>query len=294
MDHSIVQAEASTITVPSGLTTTEELDAAADRLIAELSTIADHSTPRRKYGSGEGVAWWSREVEDAVQEARRARRRYQANPSRLMFTRWQEANKVQKNIITREKQRLWRKTIARASSENKDVWALARWARLRSHAPTASTMPPLRRPHDDNNTPAATTHADKARILAEKFFPCPPADLSDIADRSWVDRPHPNPVPLNREVTAEDVAEVCGRTAPWKAAGTEDNIPVGLLKACGMPAFKAVAALASASLEIEYFPRRFKLSGKVLLPKPSKTTQKQGLCWRMEANCTAQRGRQGH
>ena len=138
-----------------------------------------------------------------------------------------------KHLLTihNKKQRLWRKTIARASSENKDVWALARWARLRSHAPTASTMPPLRRPHDDDNAPAATTHADKARILAEKFFPCPLADLSDITDRSWVDRPHPDPVPLNREVTAEDVAEVCRRTAPWKAAGTEDNIPVGLLKA---------------------------------------------------------------
>ena len=57
MVRSIVPAEASTITVPSGLTTTEELDAAADRLIAELSTIADHSTPRRRQGSGEGVAW---------------------------------------------------------------------------------------------------------------------------------------------------------------------------------------------------------------------------------------------
>ncbi|CAK7567080.1 MAG: hypothetical protein SEPTF4163_005039 [Sporothrix epigloea] len=42
----------------------------------------------------------------------------------------------------------------------------------------------------------------KARLLAEKVFPCPPADLSDIADRSWVDRLHPDPVPLNRELTA--------------------------------------------------------------------------------------------
>ena len=80
MDRSIVQAEASTITVPSGLTTTEELDTAADRLIAELSTIADHSTPRRRQGSGEGVAWWSREVEEATRDARRARRQLSGEP----------------------------------------------------------------------------------------------------------------------------------------------------------------------------------------------------------------------
>ena len=70
--------------------------------------------------------------------------------------------------------------------------------------------------------------------------------------------------------------------APWKAAGTEDDIPAGLLITCGVPAYRAIAALASANLELEYFPRRFKLSGKVVLPRPGKTTQERGYAggWR--------------
>jgi hypothetical protein len=57
---------------------------------------------------------------------------------------------------------------------------------------------------------------------------------------------------------------------PWKAPG-EDNIPAGLLKACGKPLYQVLAALITSSFNAAYFPRRFRTAKVLVLPKPNKT-----------------------
>jgi hypothetical protein len=46
-------------------------------------------------------------------------------------------------------------------------------------------MPPLTR--SESETPSAFSYAEKAALLAERFFPASSADLSDIQDYTFLD-----------------------------------------------------------------------------------------------------------
>ena len=65
---------------PQGLkaqvSTKEGLDQAFRELASELRRIAEVTTPRRKISQGQQSPWWSEEVEEAVEEARRAERNH--------------------------------------------------------------------------------------------------------------------------------------------------------------------------------------------------------------------------
>jgi hypothetical protein len=56
---------------------------------------------------------------------------------------------------------------------------------------------------------------------------------------------------------------------PWKALG-KDNIPAGLLKACGKPLYQVLATLIISSFDAAYFLRRFRTAKVLVLPKPNK------------------------
>lgn len=104
-------------------------------------------------------------------------------------------------------------------------------------------------------------------------FGNPYADLSDITDTSFVQYTFPEPrAQLLRSVTAADVAAALGRTKPWKAPG-HDGLPVGFLRACGLPLCRAIADLTNASFMQEHFPRCFRAARTVVLPKQGKTIE---------------------
>lgn len=115
----------------------------------------------------------------AVRAAAVAHRRYRAVSSRHTRRELNEATRVQRRAIKEARTRGWRLAVARASKNPKDIWRLQRWARLRSHTPhEPATMPALRR--SENAPLSASTHAEKAQVLAARFFPNIEADLSDI------------------------------------------------------------------------------------------------------------------
>ena len=59
----------------------------------------------------------------------------------------------------------WRRGVAEASADNKKIWNLERWARLRSHTrPDPVTLPPLSQA--EGEPPTARTHKEKAAMLA--------------------------------------------------------------------------------------------------------------------------------
>ncbi|KAL2116264.1 hypothetical protein VTJ04DRAFT_8431 [Mycothermus thermophilus] len=132
----------------------------------------------------------------------------------------------------------------------------------RKHPPK---LPALQDPHGG---PDLTTFEAKARALASRFFPDPPADLSDVQDPDlaceW-----PNSFEIREQVTPKDVYEALKETAPWKAPGA-DLLPTGLLKACGRPLARVLAVLATGCLRLGWFPPRFKVAKTVVLQKPGK------------------------
>src|SRR2546429_5431614 len=108
-------------------------------------------------------------------------------------------------------------------------------------------MPELRRSKDDEYV--ARTHAEKAALLTEKFFPEPKANLDDIVDTTFGDHTFGDTFEIDRTVDSDDIALVLKRAGAWKATG-HDLFPNGFLKACGPPLFEALATIATASFRV--------------------------------------------
>src|SRR5438045_2077859 len=166
MDQRKVEDNAVHIRPVGSLQSPEDLDKAVTQLTEQLSYIADVSTPRRKSPAyGRQVDWWDKDVDEAVRATRKAQRQYCATRSQHYWEGLQRAASKQGATIQRAKTKAWRKRIARASGDTKEIWALKRWAWLRSHAPPEQPMiPELRRSAGDEYV--ARTHAEKAALLA--------------------------------------------------------------------------------------------------------------------------------
>ena len=272
MDRKAVEDSAVHIRPVGLLQSPEDLDEAVAQLTEQLSYIADASMPRKKpLAYGRQVDWWDRDVDEAVRATRRAQRQYRAMRSQHHWENLQQAASKQGATIRRAKTKAWRKRIMRASGNPKEIWALERWARLRSHTlPEQPTMPELRRSAGDEYV--ARTHSEKAALLAEKFFPDPEADLDDIGDTTFGDHTFGNTFEIDWAVDSDDIALVLKRAGPWKAPGY-DLFPNGFLKACGPPLYEALAAIATASFRIGYFPSCFRRANVVVLQKPGKSVQ---------------------
>ena len=68
-----------------------------------------------------------------------------------------EAQQTLDETVRKAQRRAWRNAVAKASKDNKAIWKIKRWARLRSHLP----IEPLRIPDldtGDPQQPTATTH----------------------------------------------------------------------------------------------------------------------------------------
>ncbi|EAQ87806.1 hypothetical protein CHGG_04425 [Chaetomium globosum CBS 148.51] len=238
--------------LPTRTRTVEGLDKALDSLAS-----CGYSSP-----------WWTVEVQQAAREARRAERL--TKETRAEYC-WEELSERLKDLArtTREaRTRAWRNSLQEASEAKKpdQMWSLERWARLRSFLPPEP--PRLPEFKDSSGQVTAETHDRKASALAERFFPDPPANPTDVEDQAFLGSWNPG-FDVVQAVTPTEITEAIGRASPWKAPG-EDLLPMGLLKACGAPLAEVLALLATRCLELGWFPNRFKRAKTVVLPKPVK------------------------
>jgi hypothetical protein len=270
MDSELVAIEAQNLYITDNLSTPERLELAVEHLTTQLIWLANATTPRRKTNNGHSETWWSQEVEGTIYQARGARRRYKASPTNQNWRLLQEASSQQLRTIQDAKTKNWRQVVAEASKDSRRIWNLEKWARLRSHCPPDPLiLPPLQQP---DTTELAISHSEKAAILAQRFFPESIADLSnirlDLQDYQY------QRFPLSQAITQEEVANILYNTGAWKAPGT-DLLPIGFLKACGPPLATLLARIVTASLQLEHFPKQFRVAKVIVLRKPGKTIQQQ-------------------
>jgi hypothetical protein len=251
------------------LTDTNRIEQATSDLLSTLQTIAATTTPTRKPFSGRAAPWWNDSVRTAVGEARAEGRRYQENHSEAAWATLQEAIAAQRKAIREARTASWRGLVDKASNDPKVLWQLAKWGRLRSHQKREPlTMPDLT--SGVEGSPIACTHAEKATLLADRFFPDSVADLTDVTDTTFGRDTFPaDPLVLPQTVTADDVEQTLRYTGAWKAPG-DDGLPVGFLRACGPPLYHTLAAIATASFQVGYFPTCCKTAKVVVIQKPGK------------------------
>ena len=266
LDKELVRAEAKLLfrhIVP--VDSMEELKQAFDWVVGSLQTLADLATPKRKVSTGKGMPWWCREVQEAATEAKRERRRYLQARCENTWQRYSEAVAKQKREIGAAQERSWYQKLEDTARDSESLWSLQRWARLRSQAPPEEHgIPALKRSEGD--TQPAVTHAEKTKVLADRFFPSPPADLTDVV-------PDPLSLPqrfvIDKEVDELDIQIIVASIASWKSPG-DDLLPNGFLTACGEPLYRCLAYLSNKSFELGWFPERFRTARVAVIPKPNK------------------------
>jgi hypothetical protein len=146
------------------------INRAFDELATELTIIADLATFRRKPDSGKGAGWWGPKVHGALADAKLERKAYIAASSEEAWTRYQSKLRKVRQTINAAKDSSWRRALAAAIYNEKGLWKLEKWARLRSWAPPEdAAMPPLRWSETDDTL--EKTHQGKAELLGPEILP---------------------------------------------------------------------------------------------------------------------------
>ena len=247
----------------------------ADILLEVITEVANEAVPKRK-APGEGfqpLPYWNAELDELRVKSRAARREYFRTREREAATALREINRAIRRECRKASNLHWRaliRTAAETAAGLPVFWKIERWARLRSHSARESTeVPALTHPVTGE---VMTDHEGKADALAAKFFPCPPADLSDIPDEDFgnIATWPVCPFEINMEVDEADVKGAMGRNG--KAPGA-DRIPFAMLRAGCDQLARLIADLAEHSLCSGQYPGRFKEADTVVIPKPGKTRE---------------------
>ena len=182
-----------------------------------------------------------------MSEAKRAERAYKQTPYDHLQQRLKQSLQEQSTAIRLAQTKAWRSTLQEATTDPSLLWKLERWARTKSFQPAEPPkLPPLK---GASGQPDLTTHSQKAEALAARFFPNPPATLSDIYDTTF-DQAFDQPwFEVRKGVTIKDIAKALATISPWKAPG-DDQIPTGLIKAYSRPLYQVLAILYTRCLEL--------------------------------------------
>ena len=215
-----------------------------------------------------GRSWWSKEVQQAVDDYKAALRR-RDRPDRVL-----EARRLRNKTVRRAQTGSFRDAVYQASGDPKGLWKLARWGREGSHQPP---QPPRVPTLKLDRRCQASTFGEKAQAFREQFFPSPEsADLSDIRGDTTGDRQDELPAP---QVTEDDIVATITTLPNDKAPGVS-GVPNRFLKLMGKPLARALRIITQGCLDWEYYPTTFKLARTIVLKKPGKPDYQQPRAWR--------------
>ena len=248
----------------------ERIDTYAAEIQAFLSNLLTKCTPSPKPRRHKPAHYWPR-VQEEVLRCRRLLSKAQTTGYPADWETFRLAQMAKGKLLARERRDDFRKAMAEACAQEDQMWRIARWGRLYSHAPAAPPgIPPLTRPDGSK----ATTPDDKEEALAAAFFPEP-------RDRNPPEEdPHPRPtIAINQTVTPPQIEDALRRTASTSAPGP-DGIPNLLLKCLSSPVAEGLAPLATAAWKCGHLPTPFRVSTTIALRKPQKADYSAVKAWR--------------
>jgi hypothetical protein len=247
----------------STLETPRQIDSAVDQLITVVQRGVEESTPWAK-PSPQANRAWTKECGKAVQDTRRAFRKY---ISTHLPEDW-EAYKLTRNqkgrIVKRALRRGFRNFIEEAIDQGpQGLWRVAKWARNRGQQ-AGATMPALAGAQG-----LAETNEQKVHTLRSVFFPQPPeADLSDMQNTNSACQNLPLP-----PVTIAETEAALRKAPPDKAPGS-DSLPNKLWKILSNQGSQSsrlftplITSLFDACVRIGHNPSHFQTSITVTLRK---------------------------
>ncbi|KAI0995164.1 hypothetical protein K3495_g13016 [Podosphaera aphanis] len=139
-----------------------ETTEAIQNLITELIPKAKPSKYAKPY--------WTKECSQVVKDARKARRRWTQLGTEDSWVEYNKATNRKKKQIKKDKVIGWRITVTEVSQDPKKMWKLAEWARKSTEE--KQRLPQIPEIRDATGT-MHTTDIDKAKAMAQHFFPLP-------------------------------------------------------------------------------------------------------------------------
>jgi hypothetical protein len=242
-----------------------EIEAYASYLSDQIARILEETVPLRR-PSRYAQLWWNPQVAAAVQEAKRAQRRWLRTRDQEDRSEAARLGAVRAEVIRQAKQASFRQFVS-DEAQGEGLWRLSKWSKSGSKGPIL--IPPLQ-----TSSGLAETFEAKTQALVEQFFPSTEADLSDIPGQR-----NREEFEVEQGTTLEEITAILNGCSSRSAPGS-DGIPFHFLKALGEPVGRGLILLASASLQLGYLPVCLKVAKTVILRKPGKSTYEAPSAWR--------------
>ena len=226
------------------------LDEYAKNLVNAMTAAITQTTPRKKLCPF-SKRWWNDTLTQLRKDVNRKRNRYRRTRNEREGALWRTARDEYRLEIKLAKERTWRQFVEDA--DERTIWTVKKYL---DSMPTPYYIPTIN---------SATSNEEKAAEFQANFFPPPPqADLSDVPNSVY-----PQAVPCEIKITMTQLERAVNRTAANKAPGPDDISNLVLKKAFNTMQ-RHLLALVTASFNLAYFPKAFKLSTTVVLRKSSK------------------------
>ena len=240
----------------------EAIDEQVTAITRAIYETMEETIPKSR-PSAHAKPYWTKDCSEAVKEARKARRNWTKYRSEESWIEYQKAMNWKKGQIRRAKNIGWRAVVSEATNDPSKLWKLTKWAKKTPEE--RSRLPQIPDIRDSADT-IHTNDADKAKIMAEHFFPTPvQADIQDIHGTIY-----PKEIDtISTTVTELEVEATLGKLANEKAPGP-DMIPNWMLKNCRKTLAKALTDLFNGCLSTGYHPTSYKESLTIVLRKPQK------------------------
>ncbi|KAJ8147384.1 hypothetical protein LV165_008823 [Aspergillus fumigatus] len=222
-----------------------DLDTATKKLVQSTAAVINQEVPTQK-PSPYSKRWFTPELKTQQIEVNRARRRWQDSCATLGIAHLITAALFQD---MRQKRREWTRTVEKAKATH--------WKQFLDEAKEGQLIPSLK-----VGAGEISDNKDKAKAFCEAFFPkkAEPEE-EDIA---------PAPVeipwePITKEEIHRSLKAAKGTTAPG-----EDEIPTLVWKHLWKYLQSAITHIFRKSVELGYYPKRWKQARIVVLRKPGK------------------------
>jgi exonuclease III len=250
-----------------------DLDSYATNITEAIRRAIQETTPRKKI-SPFSKSWWNDKLTELRRKANKLRNAHRRNGNTVSRRKWRKAQNKYHDEIKAAKECTWREFVA--SAEERTIWKIKKYI---DTIPTQTHISTL-----DNET----TNEGKSAKFRDAFFPPPPpADISDINDKTT----YPGPVPCNERITMQQLERAVDRLAPDKAPGP-DEITNRVLKKNFDILQHHLLAMVQASLNIGHFPTPFKITTTVVLRKPSKLDYTKPNAYRVPTHRTKKHNRE--
>ena len=235
-------------------------------LITSILDTIDQVVPKSR-PSPHTKRWWNKDLDTF----RRAKNRLNSLSYRFQFDRQhlshdqlRDACNKLSDAIRNAKQSHWKNFLEETNDES--LWTAAWYidSPIAGKGGAKTRVPTLYTKGQNGEDISGRSNEDKARIIANSFFPPPPPTSSVLPNYQY-----PRPVAYKARFTEEQISRMISKLSPYKTPGL-DSIPNIVFKRCAGTLIDHLYHIYNASLQNGYYFPSWLESLTAVIHKPAR------------------------